>query len=309
MPKKEIPLLEHIRTYRVVEQEGNKNVSFSQVHTYHTCPRQWDLLYRRRLLPYQASIHTLFGTAFHETVQKWLEVLFQESAKKADEMDLDTFLYERMIALYKEQVEKMEGHFSTKEELQEFWEDGIQILDYLKKHRGEYFSPRTQKLVGIETPLYRELHPGIYFKGFIDVILYNTVTKTFQILDIKTSTSGWNSYAKTDEGKLSQLLLYRKYLSLQFSIPQDEISVEYFIVKRKIQEDAPYPAMRRRVQRFEPPMGKMKMNRAQEMVDLFISETLDLEKKDYVEKTYHANVKGKGCRFCPFRKTEHCLES
>lgn len=309
MSKKEIPLLERIRTHKIEEGEGNKHISFSQVHTYQVCPRQWDLLYRRRVLPYQASIHTLFGTAFHETVQEWLQVIFQESAKKADEMDLESLLYDRMAALYGEQVEKMGGHFSTKEELQEFWEDGVQILDYLKKHRGEYFSPRTQKLVGIETPLYRELHPGMFFKGYIDVILYDIKTEVFHILDIKTSTSGWNSYTKTDEGKLSQILLYRKYLSLQFSIPEENIKVEYFIVKRKIQEDAPYPAMRRRVQRFEPPMGRMKMNRAQEMVDLFISETLDLETKEYQEKQYHANVEGKGCRFCPFRKTEHCLES
>lgn len=309
MSKKQIPLLEQIKNHKVEEGEGNKHVSFSQVHTYHVCPRQWDLLYRRRVLPYQASIHTLFGTAFHETVQEWLGVMFEESAKKADEMDLDLLLYDKISSLYKDQVERMEGHFSTKEELQEFWEDGIQILSYLKKHRGEYFSPRTQKLVGIETPLYRELHPGIYFKGFIDVILYDTVTETFQVVDIKTSTSGWNSYAKTDEGKLSQLLLYRKYLSLQFSIPEDKIKVEYFIVKRKIQEDAPYAAMKKRVQRFEPPSGKMKMNKAQEMVDTFISETLDLEKKEYIDRTYHANIEGKGCRFCPFKKTEHCLES
>ena len=57
-------------------------------------------------------------------------------------------------------------------------------------------------------------------------------TETFKIIDIKTSTNGWNDYAKKDENKQFQLLLYKQYFSEQYGIPLDKIEIEFFILKR-----------------------------------------------------------------------------
>ena len=37
--------------------------------------------------------------------------------------------------------------------------------------------------------------------GYLDIVMYHEPTNTFKIIDIKTSTKGWGSYAKKDESK------------------------------------------------------------------------------------------------------------
>ena len=39
----------------------------------------------------------------HETLQSWLEVMYHDKVKTANEMDLDSLLYENMIKAYKAQ--------------------------------------------------------------------------------------------------------------------------------------------------------------------------------------------------------------
>jgi RecB family exonuclease len=43
--------------------------------------------------------------------------------------------------------------------------------------------------------------------GYLDVVLYHEPSNTFKIIDIKTSTKGWNKYTKKDESKQFQLVL------------------------------------------------------------------------------------------------------
>ncbi len=45
---------------------------------------------------------------------------------------------------------------------------------------------------------------------------------------IKTSTRGWGDKEKKDETKQFQLVLYKKYYSQQFNIPEDNIDVLEF---------------------------------------------------------------------------------
>ena len=48
--------------------------------------------------------------------------------------------------------------------MNEFYDDGIQILDFLRKNRAKYFSTRTMRLVGVELPIYypRQTHTKNY---------------------------------------------------------------------------------------------------------------------------------------------------
>ena len=70
--------------------------------------------------------------------------------------------------------------------------------------------------------------------GYLDVVTYHEATETFKIIDIKTSTKGWSDYAKKDEDKQYQLLLYKQFFSEQYGIPLDKIEIEFFILKRKV---------------------------------------------------------------------------
>ena len=231
----------------------NKHISYSQLSSFATCQRQWYLQYVKKLAPYQPSVHAVFGTAMHETIQSWLETMYHGKVKDAMDMNLDQLLYDNIIKAYKaNKAMNSHEHFSTSDELTQFWIDGKHILEYLKKKRGGYFSTRTMQLAGIETLLYQELRPGVKFKGFIDLVFYHPVNDTWTIMDIKTSTSGWNDFAKKDDKRIAQILLYKKFFSEQFDIPIEKISVEYFILKRRVPKDAEYAAMERRVQTFRP---------------------------------------------------------
>ena len=261
------------------------------------CPKRWELDYVRGLRKFEQSIHTLFGTAFHETLQEYITIMYERSVKEADKLSLPAYLQATMMGEYKNSLEKNDNtHFATSQELQEFYYDGVAILDYIKKHRRVYFPSKQHELVGIEKPLNVPIRPGLVFKGFIDVIIKDNRDGRIKIIDIKTSTRGWNKYHKKDSSKTTQMLFYKKYYSQQYDVPIDLIDVEYLIVRRKIPEDSDFPI--RRVQTFIPANGKTSMNKATKVLNEFVENcfTQEDEYKDVDHKAY----KGSHCKFCPY---------
>ena len=217
-------------------KEGDRKISYSQFTMYSNCPKQWELAYIQNLRKFSQSIHTLFGTAMHETLQNYVTAIFNQSAKAADEMDLEAMLRERMSTLYKEAVAQTEEHFSTKEQMAEFYRDGIAIINYMKRNRSTYFSNKNQELVGIEIPICHPALDGrdnILMISYLDVVLRDKRTDEIIILDFKTSTSGWNKYQKMDRTKIDQLLLYKRFYNQLYKTPMSDIEVEFFIIKRK----------------------------------------------------------------------------
>ena len=132
--------------------------------------------------------------------------------------------------------------------------------------------------------------------------MYHEPTNTFKIIDIKTSTNGWNKWKKGDEKKTFQLILYKKYFSKQFKIPIEDISVEFFIVKRKLYEDVEFP--QKRVQEFKPASGKNKTNQATKALSDFISECFDTSGK--IKDKEHVKFAGKQCDWCVFSEKNLC---
>ena len=310
MPKKLPKLVKEVWESKIKQTPSqNKHISYSQLSSFVTCQRQWYWTYVKKLAPYQPSIHTAFGTAMHETIQTWLETLYYEKVKTANEMDLDKLLYENMIKAYKAQkAQSGHEHFSTPEELTQFWIDGKHILNFLKKKRGGYFSTKGTHLAGIETLLYQELRPKVMFKGLIDLVFYDEDLDEWTILDIKTSTSGWGDYAKKDDKKIAQILLYKEFFSKQFNIDIDKINVEYFILKRRIPKDAEYAAMERRVQQFRPPSGKIKRGQAVSLMENFVKTAVD-ENGEYIDKEYPTSPSSNACKFCIFKEMRLCSDA
>lgn len=295
-----------IQEYKLKQESGAKNISFSQLSIYLNCPKCWERAYLRKEQVYESSIHTCFGTAFHETLQLWLTVLYSQSVKEANEMDLPAILEENLRKCYKAERARSGKDFTDAATLEEFYQDGVAILDYVVKHRKTFFpSGKHTILVGCEIPIYKELRPKFYFKGFIDFLTYETDRNIWKIWDIKTSTRGWKD-EKLDFVKTSQILLYKEFLSRQFDIPIETIEAEYFIVKRKIIEDAEFATMKRRVQEFIPNDGPRIHKRVVEQVDHFVSEALD-STGSYLDKSYPENPSAKNCKWCVFR--DSCLAS
>ena len=281
-----------------------RSVSYSQYSIYATCPHQWYLSYVENKNPYQASIHTVFGTAFHETLQKYIEVMYSESGAAADRIDLEELFQERFRTIYSEEYEKTKEHFSNAAEMREFFDDGIAILKWIKTRRNKLFTVRKVKLLGIEMPLLVGLTKNVYLKGYIDFVLYDEDLQKVYIYDIKTSTRGWSDREKKDDTKIAQILLYKEYFGRQFGFDPDRIEVEYFIVKRKIYEESEFPIPR--VQSFRPASGKTKRRQAVESFDVFIKDCFDESGKPQI-KSYLKNIGEKSCKWCPYTdKPELC---
>jgi len=305
--KKILKQVKLIRDYNTpsIDYTTSKSISYSQTLAYNTCPHQWALKYVKGLHEYKPSIHTVFGTAVHEVMQEWLTELYDGTVKKSTEMDLGHMLHQKLFIIYGEEKEKYGQHFSSSEELSEFYNDGVEILEFVRKKRSVYFGTKYYKLVGVEIPLIHQIADNVFFKGYIDIVLYDEQDDKYIILDIKTSTSGWNDYAKKDDKKLAQLLLYKEFLSRQFNIDIDKVDVKYFIVKRKVPVNPEFPAMGRRVQEFVPPSGKIKRGQATTALTKFIDDAFDSDGK-YIDKEYDKKPSKSNCMFCDFKGTDHC---
>ena len=269
---------------------------------YGDCPLRWKLNYIDRLSISEPSIHLLFGTAMHEVIQTYLEVMYHDSIKNANKLNLEQRLHDKMMERFKIDKEAYGKEPCTLEQLREFFQDGCDILDFFKKRRGDYFSKRNYELIGCEVPIEVDMKNNIKMVGYLDIVLKHIPTDTIEIMDIKTSTQGWNKWMKKDENKTQQLLLYKQFYSQQYNHPIDKIEVEYFIVKRKLWENAMFP--QKRVQKFSPASGKPSMNKVAKRLDTFINEAF---KSDGSYKTDMIPTPSKkACRFCEFNQTEHC---
>jgi len=288
-----------------VDYRYQSTVSYSQYSMWRRCPHQWALAYLKGLAPYTASIHTIFGTAVHETMQHYLQVMYDQSGAAADREDIVGMFNERFKSIYKSEFEKTKQHFSNPDEMREFYEDGVNILEWFKKHRSQFFTTRNVVLLGIEMPLMVGLSKNLYLKGYIDFVLYDKDLDKVYIYDIKTSRSGWNDKAKRDDIKLAQILLYKEYFAKQYNIDVDKIEVEFFILKRKIWENdsftIPY------ISSFKPPSGKIKRKQAAEKFSAFLTECFDSEGK-MINKEYNKIVSKDSCTYCPFNNNKELCD-
>ena len=278
-------------------------ISYSQLSMFSECPLRWKLNYIDKLRVSEPSIHLLFGTAMHEVIQNWLEVMYNDSVKNANKLNLEQRLHDKMMELFQHDKEVYGKNPCTLEEMKEFFQDGVEILDFLKKKRGEYFSKRGYKLIGCEVPIEVDLKKNIKMVGYLDLVILDEITNTLKIYDIKTSTMGWNKWMKKDENKTQQLLLYKQFYAKQYNHPVDKIEVEYFIVKRKLWEKAMFP--QKRVQKFSPASGTVSMNKVAKRLNAFLDLAFNDEGNRISENIIPTPSK-KACKWCEFKNTEYC---
>ena len=267
------------------------------------CPLRWKLNYVDELRISESNIYLIFGTAMHEVLQKYLEVMYHDTAKRANMIGYDRVLREKMVEGF-ETARDEDGKLPcTKEELQEFYQDGLEIIDFFKKKRNMYFNKRDYELIGCEVPIEVDLQKNIKMVGYLDIVIKHKPTGMITIYDIKTSTKGWNKWMKKDENKTQQLLLYKQFYAKQYNVPIENIEVEYFIVKRKLYENFDFP--QKRIQLFSPASGKPSINKVNNKLLEFINIAFD-DDGEYDETNIVASPTKNACRFCEFNQTEYC---
>ena len=305
MAKKKLPII--VRDIREnppspVNFAVEKNISYSQLSMFTQCPKKWSLQYRDGHKVSEQSIHMTFGTALHEVLQHYLDVMYDKSGAEADRINIEELFEETLRECYAKDYKRNKNeHFSTPEELREFYDDGVAILQNFKKKKGGHFSKKGWYLVGCEIPIV--ITPNlrlnrVKYMGYLDIVMYHEPTNTFKIIDIKTSTKGWNKYAKKDESKQFQLILYKYFFSKQYNIPIEDIDIEFFIVRRKVYLDGEYP--QKRIQTFVPASGRNEVNKATKNLDDFINKAFNLD-GTYKDTIFNAKPGKWNCTFCPFK--------
>lgn len=291
--------------------KDDKIVSYSQFSKFKTCPRSWYLNYVRKIKDDKPSIYLVFGNAMHVCIQYWLRNLFTKGEKFTNALDWATILKNILKDEYMKSYNQYKYHFSSPAELTEYFSDGFETFEYLRKKRSSYFSLRDTELVGIEIPINyppTENHQ-FRFYGFIDFVLYNKSDKIYTIYDLKTSKKGWGKYDKENKTKISQIIAYKKYFSEQYQVPEHAINVEYIILRQKIDPNSVWPVSR--IQEFKPTSGSRTL------------KSLDLDIKKFIAAAYGKNEfeqsindfpaiagnNGWNCTFCPYKDHELCNPS
>ena len=282
-------------------------VSFSQYSMWHNCPQQYKLAYIDKLGENSSNIHSIFGTAMHETLQNYLEKCLRISKSQADKMiDLQEYLKERMRDAYLKETEGEIGNTTicTKEEMVEFLEDGNVLLDWFQKPKNfnKFFSLKHDELVAIEQPINTKISENVNFMGFIDLIIRDTFNGRYRIIDFKTSTRGWSKYQKSDPIKNTQILLYKKFYAEMLKISEDMIEVEFIILKRKVSENADYHIPR--ISRHVPASGKPSINKAWKGFTEFVDNVFNAD-GSYRTDIPFPKKPSKLCGWCEFYGT-HC---
>lgn len=290
-------------------RKGKAVISYSQFSMYNQCPHRWYKNYIEGIKTFDYSIHLLFGTAVHETLQEYITILYEKGGKEADSMDLNKLLLSRMKTVFASATEQGYTDFTTQEQMGEFYSDGIAILDHIKKKRKDYFGIRGYELAGIEIPLFTQLFddiPHVMMLGYLDVVIKDTILNKYKIIDIKTSTKGWNKYQKADEGKTAQLKIYKRYFAKQYDVDEDDINVEFFIVKRKLYENCDFP--QKRVQSFTPSETNKAGKKLMEDLRVFVTNAFDENGDKNVDGSFPKNVSDKSCKWCEFntKDKKHC---
>ena len=287
----------------ITEKKFNKYVSYSQYSMYHKCPRSWKLAYIDNLRKKESNIHLVFGTAMHEAIQDYLEMMYNQPHLDVDSIDWN----ERFIAIMNKVADDERNLINgercmTTEEFDEFIEDGKAILDYFLDPtiRRKYFSKQRYTLTGIETAVDLEVRKNVGMIGFLDVVLFDKATQKYKIIDLKTSTRGWNKWQKSDESKLHQLLLYKVCYAREFAVPLDRIEVEFVILKRKHDPDDPWSG--ERIQRFIPPHGTMSSKAAWTSFSTFLNESFTKSGEYNMENPFPKTPgkNKKNCKYCEF---------
>ncbi len=310
MAKKIPAIVKLVRNYdpEPINHAFQKNVSYSQLSMFRQCPKKWSLQYKEGHKTYTPTIHTVFGSALHEALQHYLTVMYDVSGAAADREDIIGIFEEKLSEEYRVQYKKNgNSHFSDAVELREFFEDGVNIINYLIKKRSRYFSKKNTYLAGCEVPIIitpNKRYTNVVYQGYLDVVLYNETLDEFTIIDIKTSTKGWSKWAKKDEDKQFQLILYKKFFSETFNIPLEKINIEFFIVKRKLWESEDYVIPR--IQQFVPASGKVKMNKATNALNEFITKVFDREGYAEIDHQPTPDNPNNNCNWCAFNKTHLC---
>lgn len=266
-----------------IEQNAGKiHISFSEFSKYQSCGHRHLIEKYLKLVEEETSIHLIFGNSIHKAIEFGIK-------EKSN--------VEERVLTFKEDFTR-EMHNNLKEspdfqELNNYLEQGENIIRTLSTEK----ILEKYEVVGVELPLYENIHNNFHFKGFIDLILKDKKTQKFVIIDWKTSGEAWDvSKKKKDITFLAQMRLYKYFFARKMGVNFDDIDCKYVVLNRLKSKKCP-----------ELGFGEI------QPVEIF-SDTTDIESslllvaetmqkihiKNYFPKSKFQS-KTNNCFFCPYK--------
>jgi len=120
---------EHSKSPQLEEKNNMAHISYSQLSLYNECPKHWQLNYINKVSVFRPSIHLVFGSAMHTTLQTYLDTMYNSTIKNADSLDLPNILYESLGEEFLKSKAEHDKNPCTKSELKEFYVE----VDFLHK--------------------------------------------------------------------------------------------------------------------------------------------------------------------------------
>jgi len=252
------------------------HISFSELKIWSECPHRHKLDYIDQLRAFKGNEYTAFGKAIHAVGEKFV---FGVDGDEVEEFEAN-FLYELKL------LKKEDKEISFNDKLvQEMRPQGAkiapQMIPALKEHFGPY------EVISAEEQLYEPLaHPGVKFKGFIDLVI--KVGQTYHILDWKSCTWGWDARKKSDRILSYQLTLYKHFYAAKHNIDPADIQTHFALLKRTSKSKP--------VEIFEIKCGTKKIDNALKLLNTFMYNT---KKGNHIKNRL-------SCKYCPYMNTKHC---
>jgi hypothetical protein len=283
-------IIDKNESYKILKKENpdRRHISFSEFSLFNQCGHRHLLEKHLGLLQQPPSIHLYFGNAIHSTIE--LSLKESLSIEKRIEYFKATFS--------KDMMDNMKETNDYKFSLHHFLIQGEQILKFLDLNKilDEY------DLVSVEEALYENIFSKYFFKGFIDLVLQNKVTKRYKILDWKTSGEDWDvEKKKKDEIFLCQMRFYKFFWSRKNNIDLDNVDCSYVVLNRLRKKKDPnsYPGN----------IQTVDINSNKEEIKYSLEKLAKTIKMIHVEKSFpkikFTLGKKMGCMFCPLKDGKH----
>ncbi len=257
------------------------HISFSEYSKFRECKHQWSLLYKHHHRQETPSTWATIGKIGHAFIQEFLQDLHEIT---------DRQVLDRSIV---QEYEK--SGLTTVEELEEIKEYFAVVFPFIQK----YQDPRKDgwKLIGIEKKIYYPLFPEskLNFYGLQDALFARDDELTqFLIHDFKFTNKGWDAWDYKKLSKVSQLLLYTKFISAENDIKPKNVHSEYHIFRKNSAQKEP---ARGNYYIMEPKYQHTVTSAYEDMIE-FAKETHDSD-GNKVDSEFPGN--SRSCMFCDFK--------
>ena len=255
----------------------SKYISFSQLKNWNKCPFYHKLMNIDKVSGgFKGNIYTSFGSAIHNTIEKFL----LNEVSESEQYDLFRSNFEEELASLSEEYESVVCDTFTSQ--------GDSIIDNYYSELKEYFGD--YEIVSCEEQIFEDIPTfqldDYKFKGYIDLVV--KVDDTYHILDWKTCSWGWDYKRKTDKMTVYQLVFYKYYYAIKLIIDPKNIKCHFGLLKRTANKNI--------VEIFEVTSGPKRTKNA---LDLLSKALHNIHKKNYIKNR-------SSCERCEFRHTKWC---